>query len=219
MWWAPVATGPGSIFLSTFEATPIKPMDRERKIIVYIAVSADGYIARTDGSVEWLHKNKTPSDYGMAAFHKSIDAIIWGRRTFDEAVQRLGGKIRAFSDPKSKITNFVITHRAEENLPGLEFVSEPIEAFAKRLRELPGKNIWMMGGGKVIASFLDAGQIDEFMVHVIPTFIGEGIPLISPESRSVDLELIDTKSWPDGVVKLHYRVLPQSKETGKGKKG
>ena len=83
---------------------------------------------------------------------------------------------------------------------------EPIRAFAKRLRAAPGKNIWMMGGPGLIASFLDEGEIDEFIVHVVPIFIGEGIPLVAPRHRNVPLTLVDTKSFPDGVVRLHYAV-------------
>jgi dihydrofolate reductase len=191
-------------------------MADQRKIIVYIASSADGYIARRDGNVDWLNRPRTAGDCGMAEFHKSIDTIIWGRRTFDEAVARFGGKVEALADPKSKIKNYVVSHRPGVSIPGLEFVREPIGAFAKRLRALPGKDIWMMGGGGVIASFLDESQIDEFIIHVIPTFIGEGIPLIEPRSLTVELELLDTKIWADGVVKLHYKVLPP-KSSGKGK--
>ena len=64
----------------------------------------------------------------------------------------------------------------------------------------------MMGGAGIIASFLDEGEIDEFMIHVVPTFIGEGIPLIAPGRRTVLLELISCTKFPDGVVKLHYAV-------------
>jgi dihydrofolate reductase len=64
----------------------------------------------------------------------------------------------------------------------------------------------MMGGAGIIASFLDEGEIDEFMIHVIPTFIGEGIPLIAPSRRTVPLKLISSKKFTDGVVKLHYAV-------------
>jgi dihydrofolate reductase len=63
-----------------------------------------------------------------------------------------------------------------------------------------------MGGAGIIASFLDEGEIDEFMIHVIPTFIGEGIPLIAPGRRNVPLKLISSRKFPDGVVKLHYAV-------------
>jgi dihydrofolate reductase len=85
-------------------------------------------------------------------------------------------------------------------------VNEPIKEFASRLRATRGKNIWMMGGGGLIASFLDAGELDEFIIHVIPTFIGEGIPLIAPGRRNVQLGLVSSEAYKDGVVKLHYRV-------------
>jgi dihydrofolate reductase len=65
----------------------------------------------------------------------------------------------------------------------------------------------MMGGGGIIASFLDAGEIDEFIIHVIPTFIGEGIPLIARKRRTVPLKLLSSKKFPDGVVRLHYAVM------------
>jgi dihydrofolate reductase len=89
---------------------------------------------------------------------------------------------------------------------GVEFVTEPIASFAKRVRAAEGKNIWMMGGGQLIASFLDAGELDEFDIHVIPTLIGEGIPLIEPRHRDIELKLLQAKKYPDGVVRLRYAV-------------
>jgi dihydrofolate reductase len=68
----------------------------------------------------------------------------------------------------------------------------------------------MMGGGEIIASFLDVGEIDEFRIHVIPILIGEGIPLIQPRHRSIRLKLLASKPFPDGVVLLHYCVTPHS---------
>jgi dihydrofolate reductase len=88
----------------------------------------------------------------------------------------------------------------------VEFVNKPIKAFAQRLRRKKGKDIWMMGGAGIIASFLDAGEIDAFMIHMIPTFIGEGIPLIAPARRTVPLKLLSSTKFRDGVVKLHYAV-------------
>jgi dihydrofolate reductase len=88
----------------------------------------------------------------------------------------------------------------------VQFVSEPVKVFTQRLRATPGKQIWMMGGAGLIASFLDAGEIDEFDIHVIPVFIGEGIPLIAPRHRDVPLRLRASKKYPDGVVRLHYEI-------------
>src|SRR5256884_6260712 len=92
-------------------------------------------------------------------------------------------------------------------LPGFEFVKEPIKKFAKRLRSQKGKDIFLMGGAGIIASFLDAGEIDEFIIHVIPTFIGEGIPLIAPGHRDVPLKLISSKKFSDGVVRDRKSVV------------
>jgi dihydrofolate reductase len=86
-------------------------------------------------------------------------------------------------------------------------VTEPVAAFAKRLRAERGQDIWMMGGAGLIASFLDAGELDAFSIHVIPTLIGEGIPLIGPRQRTVPLKLRGTRRFPDGVVHLEYDVV------------
>lgn len=184
----------------------------DRKIIVYIATSADGYIARPDGNVDWLNRPRTAGDYGMGEFFSTIDTVLWGRKTFG-----IGGNTRGYG---GKIKNYVFTHHPPKApMKGVEFVNEPIKEFAKRLRATTGKDIWMMGGGEIIASFLDAGEIDEFMIHVIPTFIGEGIPLIAPRHRSIELKLLSAKDYPDGVVRLHYKVERIAKKTTAKKRG
>jgi len=174
-----------------------------RKIIVYIATSADGYIARSDGSVDWLNRPRTAGDYGMKAFFKSIDTILFGRKTYD---QSLKFDKKSVESNLSKTRNYVFTHKPPKSKLNVTFVNEPIKEFASRLRATPGKDIWMMGGGGIIASFLDAGELDEFIIHVIPTFIGEGIPLIAPRHRNIELSLLSTEGYKDGVVRLHYRV-------------
>jgi len=183
-------------------------MPRKRKVIVSIASSADGFIARPDGSVDWLERPQPKGNYGMGAFYKSIDTILWGRKTYDVALdfQKKGVAGSAF-DPRVK--NYVFTHTPPQAGPpaGVEFVTDAIQAFASRLRREKGKHIWMMGGAGIIASFLDEGEIDEFMIHVIPKFIGEGIPLVAPRHRTVPLKLLACKKFTDGVVKLlHYAV-------------
>ena len=182
-------------------------MARKRKIIVYIATSADGFIARRDGSVDWLDRPSPKGNYGMGEFYQSIDTILWGRKTCDVALdfQKKGVAGSAFD---TKLKNYVFTRGALPSAApaGVAFVNEPIKAFASRLGKAKGKHIWMMGGASIIASFLDEGEIDEFMIHVIPTFIGEGIPLIAPSRRTVPLKLVSSTKFTDGVVKLHYAV-------------
>jgi len=182
-----------------------------RKIIVYIATSADGFIARKDGSVDWLDRPRIKGDYGMGKFYKSIDTILWGRKTAG-LTREMGGELGGF--PKN-IKNYVFTrHPPKKQIAGVEFVNEPVKKFAKRLRAKKGKDIWMMGGAGLIASFLDEDEIDEFIIHVIPTFIGEGIPLVAPRHRTVPLKLLSIKKFSDGVVRLHYAVVKKKRATG-----
>jgi dihydrofolate reductase len=193
-------------------------MKRERKIIVYIATSADGYIARRDGNVDWLNRPRIAGDYGMGAFYRSIDTILWGRKTCDVALgfQKKGVKGSAFD---TNVKNYVFSRKLRRAPPpGVEFVNEPIASFAKHLRATPGKNIWMMGGAGIIASFLDAGEIDEFIIHAIPTLIGEGIPLVQPSRREIPLSLLSMRRFTDGVVRLHYVVTrPAPRKRGNRK--
>jgi len=177
----------------------------KRKVIVHIGTSADGYIARSDGDLEWLTSRPAPKGfYGMNAFMKSIDTKVLGRKTY-EASLRMGAKFDAHS--RSIVFS---RHPRPANAPsGVQFVNGAIGPFVSRLREQPGKDIWLMGGGDIIASFLDAHAIDEFVITVAPVFIGEGIPLIARRHRHVPLDLQAMERFEDGVVQLHYRVQKQ----------
>jgi dihydrofolate reductase len=177
-------------------------MPQKRKIIVHIATSADGYIARPDGNLDWLTNRPAPKGfYGLPKFTRTIDAKVIGRKTFDLSV-KMGAPFSAES------VHYVFSRQPPpRSVPaGVRFVTQPISAFAREMRARAGKHIWMMGGGGIIASFLDEGAIDEFIISVVPTFIGEGIPLIAPRHREVPLRLRSTKAFPDGVVQLHYEV-------------
>jgi dihydrofolate reductase len=174
----------------------------KREIIVNIATSADGYVARTDGNLDWLTRRPAPKGfYGLPKFSRSIDAKILGRKTFDLSVQMGAG----FSADN---VHYAFSRRPPPpSVPaGVQFVAESIRAFAERLPKQAGKNIWMMGGGDIIGSFPDEDAIDEFIITVVPTFIGEGIPLMAPRHREGPLRLPARQRFSDGVVHLHYDV-------------
>src|SRR5262249_24377331 len=131
-------------------------MANSRKIIVYVATSADGYIARPDGDVEWLNRRPHTEDYGMRAFYRSIDTILIGRKTYDWALDYYKTHRLKGSPFDAKVKNYVFSRKPPRRQhEAVEFVSGPIKAFAKKLRASKGKHIWMMGGGEIIASFLD----------------------------------------------------------------
>jgi dihydrofolate reductase len=106
-----------------------------RKIIVYIATSADGYIARPDGDVAWLDRPRPAGNYGMEAFFRSIDTILWGRKTYEPAL-KMGHGATSFGP---KVKNDVFSrHPPEPPTPDVEFVHEPVGAFARRMAKTSG---------------------------------------------------------------------------------
>ena len=179
-------------------------MTKRRKVIVHIATSADGYIAGPDGDLEWLTSRPAPDGfYGMNAFMKSIDTTVLGRKTYDMSLG-LGAKF----DTRSPTIVFSRQAPPADAPAGVEFVNGAIGPFVARLREQPGKDIWLMGGGEIIAAFLDEQAIDEFVISVVPVFIGDGIPLIARRHRHVPLHLQSVERFEDGLVQLHYRLQP-----------
>jgi dihydrofolate reductase len=178
-------------------------MTDRRRVIVHIAASADGYIARPDGDLEWLTSRPAPDGfYGMNAFMQSIDTQLLGRKTY-EAALRLGEK---FDSPGIKTIVFSRHPRPADAPTAVEFVTAPIAPFISRLIAQPGKDVWLMGGGELIAAFLDESAIDEFVISVVPVFIGDGIPLIARRHRHAALELRSVRQFDDGLVQLHYRL-------------
>jgi dihydrofolate reductase len=176
---------------------------RKRKFIVYVAVSADGFIARPDGAVDWLDRPHPKGDYGMPEFYRSIDTCILGRKTYDLMVGF--GMAEGYAGKRNYVFSRTLSKATR---PKVSVVSEDVTAFAESLRSEKGKDVWLVGGAELVAAFLDAGYVDEFIIHVIPTMIGEGIPLVAPHRRDLPLKLLATKRFPDGVVRLHYAVRP-----------
>jgi len=177
-------------------------MTKRRNVVVNIATSADGYIARPDGDLEWLTSRPAPEGfYGLNAFMKSVDTKVLGRKTYELSL-RMG----AAFDSKSRYVVFS-RHVPPTDAPsGVEFVNGPIGPFVDSLREQPGKDIWLMGGGEIIASFLDEQAIDEFVISLVPVFIGDGIPLIARRHRHTPLDLHSVEQFEDGLVQLRYHV-------------
>ncbi len=177
-------------------------MSHARRIVVYVATSADGYIARKDGGFEWLDRPRPKGNYGMDAFLRSVDTIFWGRKTYELAL-RFGDKGSNFGKP---MRHFVFSRSLRAVAPGFELVRGPLRDFVRQLRAGPGRDVWVMGGAELIASLLDEGEIDVFDLHVVPTLIGEGIPLLAPRHRLVPLKLQAVRRFTDGVVRLRYAV-------------
>jgi len=165
------------------------------KIILYIASSLDGYIARENGDVDWLPIN---SDSGYDNFYKSIDTVIMGKKTYDQ--------ILTFGDyPYKGKKSYVFTRNdsltKDENV---EFVSN-VEEFSRNLVSSKG-NIWLVGGSELFSAFLEHKLVDEIILSIIPTVLGKGIPLFQNINQEANLKLIKTTEY-SGFVELTYKVL------------
>src|ERR1700738_1365652 len=124
-------------------------MTKRRNVIVHISTSADGYIARPDGDLEWLTSRPKPEGfYGMSAFMRSIDTKVLGRKTYEMSL-RMG----AMFDSKNPHIGFSRQAPPSDPASGVEFVNGAIGPFVSSLRERPGKDIWVMGGGGHIPPF------------------------------------------------------------------
>ena len=191
-----------SPFPTELSKEELVPVTNQRRVIVHIAMSVDGYIARSDGDLDWLTARPAPAGfYGIDAFTQSIDTKVIGRKTYDASL-RLGAKFGS----RDRTIVFSRNPRPPDAPPSVEFTDEAIGVFVNRLRKSQGKDIWLMGGGELIASFLDAQAIDEFVISIVPIFIGDGIPLIARRHLHVPLLLRAAEKFEDGLVQLRYAV-------------
>ena len=169
-----------------------------RKTIAYLATSADGYIARPNGSVDWLDRKPPLGGYGMPRFYRSVDTVIMGRKTW-EIGRRLGQPLYP-----GKINYVLSRTRRRSAVEGIALLRGSVRRIAADLRQVAGRDIWLVGGAEVFGAFLDAGELDQLIVHVVPVLIGAGIPLLAPRRREVPLRLLSSRRFSDGVVRLQY---------------
>ncbi len=172
-------------------------MEAEPKVILYIAMSLDGYIAKEDGSVDWLENAGNGVEGSYLEFYNTIDTIIMGRKTYDQ--------ILTFGEWGYKGKNtYVLTADTSKNTdnPNIEFVDTDVEALTIRLKQESGSNIWLLGGAEIINAFLERRLIDEYRITVIPVIIGAGIPLFTADTEE-HLDFKEVIEY-DGIVELKY---------------
>lgn len=178
-------------------------MNNKRKVVCYIAASLDGYIATEDDSLEWLFKTagEEEGDAGYDEFMETIDTVVMGRRTYDWVMEAEDGKY-----PYQGIASYVFTSSSAEENPYVKFTNQDIPSFVKDLREKPGKDIWVIGGSKLLHGFLKEDLIDEWIISLAPVLIGKGIPLFQQQDVERRLKLKSVKSYGQ-FAQLHYEKL------------
>ncbi len=171
---------------------------------VFIATSLDGFIARPDGSLDWLNDAAAGGDdYGFAAFMDSVDALVMGRNTF-EFVLTTG----AWAYGETPV--IVLTHRElvlPAGLPGrVETRNASPEALAKELSARDITSVYV-DGGSTIQSFIRAGLVNRIIITRIPILIGSGIPLFGALDTDLQLELVRVDSYPNSWTQVEYAVV------------
>lgn len=162
-------------------------------LTLYIAMTIDGFIARKNGSVDFLSIVEGTEDYGYEAFVRETNAIIMGRTTYDW--------IQGESAWPYEAPTYVLTNRPfeTEHASPCATVDELLVAIE------PYRSVWVCGGAGLITELLDRGLIDRFIISIVPVIIGTGIPL---DRTSVDtrLKLVRCESFPTGLVQIEYAL-------------
>lgn len=170
-----------------------------RKVLYSVAASLDGYIAGPNGEFDWI-----PMDLEMdwAAFMNRFDTILMGRRTYEIAVDQQSDA----SPPNISTYVFSRTLRSEDH-PNVHIINNDVSRVVGDLRQAAGKDIWLMGGGVLFRSLLEAALVDGVEVGVVPILLGQGLPLLPTVPASTRLTLAGTKTYPSGIVILSYDVI------------
>lgn len=172
-----------------------------RKVVLFIAMSLDGYIADCDGGVAWL-EGQGQDDENIdtyAEFVKSVDTVIMGWNTYHQIVTELSPNEWVYDD----LTTYVVTHRKETSSDKIRFVDMNPVALINQLKMEEGKDIWICGGAHLIRQVLSAHLIDCFDITIIPTLLGFGIRLFENGNEEIKLKLVKTLSY-NGMTELVY---------------
>ena len=171
----------------------------DRKLILYIAMSLDGYIATSDDDLGFLSMvEKEGEDYGYAEFVKTVDTVIVGRKTYDK-ICSIG-----FEFPYSDKVAYVITRTSKLSVGSVTYYTGNLKELVARLKSEPGKHIFVDGGAEIVNELLKDNLIDEFYISVIPVLLGDGISLFKNGRPEIGLKLSDSKHFEKGLVQLHY---------------
>jgi dihydrofolate reductase len=177
-------------------------MKTERKVILYIATSLDGYIAKPNDDLGFLSiVEREGEDYGYSEFVKTVDAVIVGRKTYDKVISM------GYDFPHTDKDAYIITRTPKPNIGLVKFYTGNLKALVEKLKTEKGKNIYCDGGAEVVNELLKHGLIDEYIISVIPILLGGGIKLFNDGRPEQKLELLSAKSFEKGLVQLHYKIV------------
>lgn len=172
-----------------------------RKIVLFIAMSLDGYIADANGGIDWLGGENAGEDdmVSYQEFIRDIDTVIMGARTYHQLVTELSPGEWVYPD----FTSYVVTHRPKKDTDHIRFTDEHPVQLARRLQAETGRDIWICGGAEIVKQLVQADMIDKYYINMMPTILGGGIRLFDTTEKEIKLKLLQTKSY-NGITDLVY---------------
>ncbi len=172
-----------------------------RKVVLFIAMSLDGYIADKSGGVDWLNgeDENAKSVDTYSAFIKNVDTVIMGWNTYHQVVTELS----PLEWPYSGLTSYIITNRTRSSSGEIIFISKSPCELVQQLSQEKGKDIWICGGADIIHQLMQKNLIDIYYISIIPTILGNGIPLFGPIGSELKLKLVNTQT-SNGITDLIY---------------
>lgn len=180
-----------------------------RKVIYGAAVTLDGYIARPDGSVDYLKMTKAGQTL-MRDFFAQLDTVIMGRKTVETAEREAW---RNGEPPKGPWATYAFSRtRPPGERAGITWTNQRPSAFLRQIRRKRGKHIFLMGGGELARSFLQEDLVDELFVGVVPILLGAGIPLFPPGFPERRFRLVECEEYDGSSVSLRYRRIRKTQK-------
>lgn len=171
----------------------------KRQVVLFIAMSIDGYIAGENDNIDFLSVVERPGeDYGYADFKQSVDTLIWGRKTYDKVLTLSPEFLH--KDKKVYVLSRSKTGKDEH----VTFHNGPVKALIAELQQQPGKNLYCDGGAEVIFELLKESLIDRMIISIIPHLVGKGVRLFKEGGPEQQLTLTRSTSFPSGLVQLWY---------------
>lgn len=175
-------------------------MGKKRKLVLYVATSLDGFIATEDESLEWLFHVDGEGDNGYSEFYETVDTVLMGKKTYDWILRHQPGEF-----PYTNKECYVFTRSSIKDTRDVKFINNNIASITNKLKNQEGRNIWIVGGGELLESFIKEKLIDEIILTVAPTILGKGIPLFKKGNYQLDLTLKGFRNF-NQFVELHYVV-------------
>lgn len=174
-----------------------------RKVILGLAVSLDGFIEGPNGEYDWCFNDQ---DYGLKDFFSRVDALFIGRKSYEMAQEYAAGNNGVLVPGMPPVTEYVFSDTLKSVKDDAVLLSGDSIAEARRIKEQPGKDIWLYGGASLTDTLMQAGLVDELWLSVHPLLLGSGKPLFRPQDTRTPLTLQESKTYDTGLVSLWYKI-------------